>query len=384
VVIDGTVALTGWTQQSDAYGIFYKSTSAYSNDTLPWQLFVDGAPLTPARWPNTLLWTTESWDRDSTWARQTSAVTACGHMIDAAYSTGADLAATNVSFNGCNAIVNNEHWVTRRYLVENHTAGTNTFDYSYNPSLGFCYKYYNDATNNRYFIDGCAAAFDAPGEWAVDADGHLMFRLPVALASANMSTLSIRGKVQSYAIAFLACDELVVSGLTFFATAILVYDSRSPTIRSCLFNYSSASRRSLGGTVAEFDGEAAYGIHASVASSGLRPEIGTYEIAVPSVWIGRRTWVGFYTSATVVDVEVRYSEGPGIICAYCGYDLFANNLVFQAAYPFGRSLQFHGTDTRYVVLRRNTLDYSGSGAIAWLWGPSNIAELNRVSHSGML
>ena len=405
-IIDGTTTLSGWTQLSDAHGTYLRSDVAYSGDSLPWQIFVNGAPLTPARWPNAPLWTAESWDRDATWARQTYAIcqshprtaavtrpcllspllvpsrgrsaATCGQMVDGAYGSGADLAATGISFNGCNAIVNNEHWVTRRYSVENHTAGTAVFDYAYNPSIGFCSKYYNDATNNRYFLDGCLAAFDAPGEWAVDATGRVLLRLPSSLASMDISSLSIRGKVQTYAIAALGCDDLVVEGLTFFATALLIYDSRRPTLRGCTFSYASASRRSLGGSVAEFDGSATYGIPSYVANYGLRPQTGSYEISVPTVWIGRQPSASYYTEATVVDNEVRYSDGPGIACANCGHDTIENNLVEHAGYPFGRGIQLEGLDTTFVTVRRNTLDYSGSGAIAWLWGPSNLAEVRHA------
>ena len=94
---------------SDAHGIYYKSDVPYSGEDLPWQLFVQGKALTPARWPNALMWTTEWWDRDATWARQTADAT-CGTMVDSGNS-GISLAATGVSFDGCNAIVNNEHWV---------------------------------------------------------------------------------------------------------------------------------------------------------------------------------------------------------------------------------------------------------------------------------
>ena len=147
-VIDGTAALTGWQQLQDTFGVYYKSTSAYTNATMPWQIFVEGSPLTPARWPNALAWTAEWWDRDTTWARQTTAAS-CGNMVDAAFSAESDLAATGISFDGCNAIINNEHWVTRRYAVENHVAGTGTFDYAYNSAIGFCSKYYDDAASNR-------------------------------------------------------------------------------------------------------------------------------------------------------------------------------------------------------------------------------------------
>ena len=104
----------------------------------------------------------------------------------------------------------------------------------------------------------------------------------------------------------------------------------------------------------------------------------------------------------------------GLACALCSDDLLANNRVHMAGYPFGRALQFGGTQTHRVTvrrharwpvlavahlprtrtapaymyplappvawlvppralgmqLRRNSLHYSGSGAIAWLWGVS--------------
>ena len=43
--------------------------------------------------------------------------------------------------------------------------------------------------------------FHVPGEWVVDGDGYLLLRLPTALASVDIDTLSIRGKVQTYAMA---------------------------------------------------------------------------------------------------------------------------------------------------------------------------------------
>ena len=94
--------------------------------------------------------------------------------------------------------------VNRRYKVESHTAGTNSFDYQHNPSNGFCSTYYNDVETNRYFIDGCVAAFDAAGEWAVESNGYLLLRLPEEHSAADISSLEIRGKVQTYAMAFVS------------------------------------------------------------------------------------------------------------------------------------------------------------------------------------
>ena len=210
-----------------------------------------------------------------------------------------------------------------------------------------------------------------------------MLRLPRAVD--DIRAVSFRGKVQTYAFALLECHDCAIVGLSFFGTTVLVYDSQRPSIISCSFSYPSASRRSLGGNAVEFDSTSAYGIPADIGmQTGLRPDAHEYTIDIPSLWIGRRPWMPYYTQAVVTDNEIKYSEGPGLACGFCGYDLFENNVVLYAAHPFGRSLQFRGTDTAFVTLRRNTLDWSGSGAIAWLWGPGNVAELNRVSHSGML
>jgi hypothetical protein len=70
------------------------------------------------------------------------------------------------------------------------------------------------------------------------------------------------------------------------------------------------------------------------------------------------------TAATFVDNEVLFSEGPGLACAWCAHDVFENNLISQAAHPFGRSLQLQGTSTSHVTLRRNTIEYSAGGGIA--------------------
>ena len=230
--LDGTVELTGWEERSDAHGTFYRSSAPLDDGV--WQLFVDGAPLTPARWPNADAWSDEWWDRDAGWATQ-AAGTACGRSVDngtvrPAYGEAGhqSLAATGVSFDGCNAIINNEHWHTRRYVVANHTAGTAAFDYSTDHN-DLCTKYGTNADgNNRYFLDGCAAAFDAPGEWASDADGHLMFRLPTTLSDlsgADVARLNVTGKTQTFALAFVECANLTVSGLAFLATTLLVSDS---------------------------------------------------------------------------------------------------------------------------------------------------------------
>ena len=56
------------------------------------------------------------------------------------------------------------------------------------------------------------------------------------------------------------------------------------------------------------------------------------------------------TAATFVDNEVRFSEGPGLACAWCAHDLFENNLIAQAAHPLTLTLTVTLTLTITVTL----------------------------------
>ena len=140
-----------------------------------------------------------------------------------------------------------------------------------------------------------------------------------------LSGVRVHGKVQTYALAFSACDDLIVRGLHFFGTALLVYNSHRPSILGNTFRYPSASRRALGADAREFDAAASYGIAPSAADHGLRSPLrpgGEYEIAIPPIWIGRGAETVMATAASFVDNEIRFSEGPGLACAWCAPDLF--------------------------------------------------------------
>ena len=95
-------------------------------------------------------------------------------------------------------IINNEHWVTRRYEILSHAAGTGTLEYNNtaSPSTSLCQKYASDTALSKYYIDGCMAVFDAPGEWAYDGD-HLVVRLPAGVTALAANDRRVRGKAQT-------------------------------------------------------------------------------------------------------------------------------------------------------------------------------------------
>ena len=367
VTFDGTIAITGgWEERSDAHGVYYRSVQPY-NDTV-WQLFADGEALTSARWPNALAWSDTWWSREQGWA-QTAEGSSCGVLVDggtadpAAGSEGHQaLADAGVSYDGCNLILNNEHWKIKRYTVANHTAGTSTLSYDRHPNNTLCEKYAVDVDLTAYFVDGCEAAFDVAGEWVVDGQGHLRVRLPSALAAAGtpIDDVAFAGKVQTYAAAFTECDGLTVRGVRFFATALLVYNSANATLEENTFVYQSASRRALGGWATEFDAIEAYGISAAANAGSLVADPEEFEIVVPTTWVGRASCEDIVTGLTYRNNFVYRTEGAGVACAFCSHDVFDNNRVEEAGYPFARALQFTGTMTHYVTLSRNTMRRDGS------------------------
>jgi hypothetical protein len=383
VIIDGTVPIEGGWEFVNGQYISKRSQHV-------WQLFADGRPLTSARWPNVPVWTSDAWNQDISWAVPSgehdgnALGTFCGHTVDTGTATHPKqkLADTRVSFDGCNLIMNNEHWETRRYKVKNHAAGSDSFDYDVPQVVrlrGSCDKYADDG-KAKYFIDGCLAALDTPGEWAYNADARLVvFPYPMS------EELNVRGKDQTYVLFFDGCDKVKISGLTFFATTLAAWSSKNMDISNNQFLYQSASRRSMGADVDEFDLGAHFGVH-EVTSKTFKQR---HKLHVPTLAIiGRRGQLDDHSSTATVfhDNVIHRSEGSGVYCRYCKDDIFENNFLGEVGYPFGRGYEFPNafTSKGNVTVTRNTFDTDGAGAIHLALGPGVVASLNHVTNSGLL
>ena len=108
------------------------------------------------------------------------------------------------------------------------------------------------------------AAFDYPGEWAKDAEGHLVLRLPPGMdhqlslsllaakaakaAKASKESkeskdgevgvdaladagLKVAAKAETFKFAFKECHDLKIEGLSYYATALMIYDSERAIVR---------------------------------------------------------------------------------------------------------------------------------------------------------
>ncbi len=320
VTLDGTIPITsGWTQHS---GNIYKTT--LSGDI--WQLFVDGEHQTLARFPNVETWSMEMWDRVN--SRRFEAATGVnGHMVDDPAIGHVDtLAGAGVSFNDCVAVMNLRNWTTYARLVQNHSAGTDNFDYDLAPD----YK----MTRAAYFIEGGLGGaelvmLDTAKEWAFDEVTKTLYLW--ADDGQNPAERDIRGKDQEY---FFVGDgttsHITIDGLDFFATTVNFTSSDNITLQNCNLTYPTFSRRALGSI-------------AGPVGTRVGGASGDYNV-----------------NCTVYNCDFRYVDGPVIYYKQSEFMTIENNYFYMVDYGcLNEGFSLNGNKSKGTVYTRNTLEISG-------------------------
>ena len=237
VVLDGTVSITSnWSRDS---GSVYKTT--LSEDVT--QLFVDGEPMTLARFPNALAFSDDAFTGNNRRFKEFDSPGGAenGYVVDDPTRGAPDgLAASGVSYNGCIGVF--QFGDTEAKLVSGHTAGTGDFDYR--PLFN---KY---RTRRAYFFEGGVGdaervMLDIAQEWAYDETSKTLYLW--ADDSRNPNGRSIRGKTLAYAISGDASTKNVtIDGLNFFGSTFSFDSSDNITIQNCDLDYFAASTRAVG------------------------------------------------------------------------------------------------------------------------------------------
>ncbi|MCK5171832.1 MAG: right-handed parallel beta-helix repeat-containing protein, partial [Planctomycetes bacterium] len=234
VTMDGTIPITSsWSMHT---GNIYKTT--VPEDI--WQLFVDGEPMTLARFPNVKAWSEDVWDADLSRRRFNAGLSSNGTLVDDPSLGHPDtLAGSGVSFDGAIAVMNTGNWYGDAQIVTNHFADSNTFNYDLVPD-------YRDA-QPVYFIEGFQA-LDAPGEWFYKPEENTLYFWTED--GQDPTGLDIRAKNQTYALMGIngteTASHIVLDGLNFFATGFYLSETESITIQNCVFDYPSSAQRTLG------------------------------------------------------------------------------------------------------------------------------------------
>lgn len=227
VILDGTTAITNsWTLDE---GNVYKTT--VSGDVT--QLFVDGEIMTLARYPNAPVFSDTCWNGGRL---AQDAGSSNGTVIDAA------LAETGIAYNDCVAIMTFGNHATGARLVENHTAGSNSFNYA------TLTKY---KTQDLYFFEGGLnnaerVLLDTAGEWAYDESTKTLYLWADDGLDPSERDVFAKGTNAYAMVGDADTRDVVIDGIDFFATAFYLESSDRITIRNGSFDYYTASQRSLG------------------------------------------------------------------------------------------------------------------------------------------
>ncbi|MDF7799095.1 Ig-like domain-containing protein [Pontiellaceae bacterium B1224] len=327
VTLDGTVAITNsWALD---IGNVYKTT--VSEDVT--QLFVDGEVMTLARYPNALVFSDACWSKGA--ARiEWDAGSSNGTLVDE------ELVGLGFSLTDCIAILNCGNHHTAARLVENHIAGSNTFNYAE------VQKY---KTTNEYFFEGGKdnaerVLLDSAEEWGYDESTGTLYLWaddgldPTGrqIYAKGTNTLAVIGDADTH--------DVVIDGIDFFATTFYFESSDHITIQNCDFDYYVCSQRSLG------------------------------RIAQPITAYFTGTESDFCQNITVFNCAFRYADGGALWGNYVEDMLVENNLFYNIDHAvvnlsddeIGTTIEGHcqGTmsfkQTRDFVYRRNTVDTAGS------------------------
>ncbi|VGO16262.1 hypothetical protein PDESU_04853 [Pontiella desulfatans] len=240
VVLDGSMVISnGWTLHS---GNIYKTTL---NEDV-WQLFADGEMLIPARWPNADpnidLW--EQWESDH-WAEGRSERNFSpdnppwdvnGTVYDHPHN-GIDLAASGLDISNAIAVLNLGSFRTWTRVVDAHVPGSNMFTHAPVSASGYKDK------EHYYFVEGKLELLDAENEWFYDTvTSNLYAWVPGGVTPAS---LEIRGKHTTYCFSASNCDDLMLSGIDFFAGTFHLDNCLRARVENCELLYPSCTKRML-------------------------------------------------------------------------------------------------------------------------------------------
>merc|ERR1712176_252115 len=240
-VIDGTVEIKPVEGKWDVSGGKYSGEIGYKI----WQFFIGDTMMTNARWPNAKFSDQGVFDGDK-WAQTGDN---CHIDVDNEEGTienrGSALKDSNLNVQDAIAVMNIGKWNTFVTKVEHHEAQDNSFTYHH--TFG---DFEIETGLSRYFLEDKLELLDVAEEWHHDKDSKVLTFIPPV--GTDMSTATLRGKVQTYAITITDSQHLLIKNLEFFATTIKASSSSKTeyvdkiTLDSLKFMYPSYSKRMLG------------------------------------------------------------------------------------------------------------------------------------------
>ncbi|HYW78948.1 MAG TPA: hypothetical protein VE890_05195 [Thermoguttaceae bacterium] len=232
-IIDGTEPITAlaegvWARQAGAvYSIRLKKDV--------WQLFLDGQPAQPARFPNASLLDGRIWDMRASMLTPSS--------VSSTKLVCPELAASGKDFTGAVAVLAVGHWLTYARRVLLHGKGAAEIHYGSRSS---------DVSGrevmikpHRYFYLLGKACLDCENEWWCDSRTRTVFFW--ATGGKNPAEAgAVTARVRDYGLVIRGSQHLRISGLEFFASAPYVDRAEGIHFERCQFRFPSENKFMLG------------------------------------------------------------------------------------------------------------------------------------------
>lgn len=324
-IIDGsTVLLMSWTLDSSP-GCVYRSRRLTEQETVPWQLFVDEVPLTPARWPNARLDDLSVFrplaangSGPLAYSDKTSTL---GHLVDDEHDLihKPSMASSGIDFTDCVVVLplGTMGQSPTGCLVSQHTAGQSHLQYTPPPGA----KASNHA-NNPYFFEGHPKLLDTEAEWSFDhSSRQLMVWLP---GCADPNKVVMRGKVRGFNLN-LTDSQVALENITLFATTFGLERS-GISLDNVTMAFPTFNKRTIGKEI------------------NLAPE----------------TWLNIRKnhSMTMRRSAVLFNDGATTFSRIGDNAVFEDNLFHGACYAVGLSATLDDINgAAGLLFERNTVEY---------------------------
>jgi len=212
---------------------------------------------------------------------------------------------------------------------------------------------FKDKVNRHgYFLEGKLGLLDEENEWFYDPETRQLYLWTEN--GVNPETLSIRGKVQSYAFSINRSRHINLVGINFFATTFNVTNSSFVKVIDSELLYPSYSKRMLG---------------------DLTP------VAVTKMVVKREHDLA---KNQLRNCKIAYTDGPAIEMKGSGNwieNCYMHDIDYSCTYSGGFTLNM--VNSPELIFRSNTVHTTGCSEL-FKAGVRNLVELNDLSDSGYL
>ncbi|MCK5175923.1 MAG: hypothetical protein KAR47_21190, partial [Planctomycetes bacterium] len=319
VVLDGSTPISAkWTKHE---GQIYR---AKTEETVLWQLFVDGKSMCSARWPN------GNWDDGSIWDKKKSMAWPEKDKSDFGLHYNQELKEFDFSLKGAIIVINSGSFKTYTSRVKKHVPGDDHFSFS-------TYKVRRHFDNypvakHGYFLEGNLGLLDVPGEWHFDPENKTVYLWP--LDGKNPNDLEISGKVRSYMFDVMDSSYIRLEGIDFFGSTFSFIDSHHCEVVSCDLMYPSYSRRMMNSTW--------------------------------PIKVTKNLVAGEFAPAynKIIDCTMEYMDGPAIHMDGKGNvieNCYFHDVDYSCTYDGGWTT--NTVDAPELVFRRNTIHTTGASEL---------------------